>query len=79
MQKWVRERRKFIGKKMIAFNFKSFMISENLTVEELAKLLGYTIDGTMTMLNRGTVKANKLLTIKQTYPDAERYEVKKTK
>lgn len=75
MKKWVKERR---GRKMIVFNFKGFMQSENLTVEVLAKLLGYTVEGTITMLNRGTIKINNLVTLKKRYPGAIKYERIKT-
>jgi len=80
MKKWIKDRKEFVGKKMIGFNFKAFMIAHNLTVEQLTTLLKYkTVDGTMKMLDRGTVKASKLADLESQFKDLENYRIKKTK
>ena len=55
MRKRYRDKRK--GQKaMVQFEFKRFMTDHNLTVESFAKMIGYTLDGTLKMLKRGTIK-----------------------
>lgn len=71
---WIKDFKEFIGKKTFVFNFKEFMKDKNITVEELSKIVGYTFDGTIKMLNRGTIKLSTLSKIRIIYPQIDNYK-----
>lgn len=45
---------------MVPFDFERLMKDRNLTVREFATWLGYTEEGTVQMLKRGTIKPTKV-------------------
>lgn len=65
--KWIKDFKEFVGKKTYIFDFKNFMKDYGLTVEQLSKTIGYTFDGTIKMLNRGTLKISTLDKLKAIY------------
>ena len=63
---WVFKFRENYGHKTYGFDFKKFMKNKNLTVEQLAKAIGYSVPGILVMLNRGTIKYSTLEKIADT-------------
>lgn len=66
---WIKKRRETLGKKMVSLDFEQLMIELDLTVEQLAKKIGYTLDGTIVMLRRGTMKLSLYDKLIKQYPD----------
>jgi hypothetical protein len=74
--KWIKNFRKLKGRKnTIDFNFEKFMTHTLATVEDIALALGYSVNGTIAMLKRGTVKKNTLDKLSKRWPSAKSYIV----
>jgi hypothetical protein len=71
---WIKKHREFVGKKVFLIDFNKFLKDKKLTVEELSKIISYTFDGTMKMLERGTIKLSTYNKLKELHSDLDKYK-----
>ena len=65
------------GKRMVKINFKKMFLHEDLDIEKLQKILGYTKDGILYMLKRSTMKLKTFNILKEKgIKDIEKYIIK---
>lgn len=74
---WINKFRENYGHKTVEFRFEQFLIDHDLTVERLAKLLGYSMNGIFQMLRRGTIKESTLVQLEKIKIDGVAVETKK--
>lgn len=70
---WINRHRQRVGRAMVRVDFDRFMTSCEVTVEELAALLGYTVGGVIKMLARGTAKERAVRDIGKKHPKISKY------
>lgn len=75
-KKWIDTYREFVGKKIYSFNFNKFFKDTNITVEKFAELIGYTVDGVIKMIQRGTIKIKTYEVLEQHFNNLNKYIIK---
>lgn len=74
---WIKQHRAFVGKVMIKIDFKRMMYYYKITVEDLAKLCKYSLPGTISMLERGTIKPKIYALLKNQFPGIDSFIIDK--